>query len=98
MFHLPHLNLHDMLILRRLGLFRRLLHHKSRGHVLGCILGFLIMVLGCFTAKFTFWMPHLLWDVIGYTIHAIGAIPIIKHFDPLWAIVTLETIKDEIDH
>lgn len=76
-----------------LPFWSRLLHSKSRKPVVGFSVGVLIMVTGSAIAssvKHAEALPHLatvMVDTFGYLLHGIGSIPIIKHAEPVWALV-----------
>jgi len=66
---------------------RRLFHRKTRRHLFGVLLGVGIMTTGSYVAKHAGEI-HIMGDTLGYLIHGIGTVPILRHVEPLWTILT----------
>lgn len=90
---------HDVLEhfhLTSLPRWKRLAHPKTRRHLLGFLIGFAIMLCGSNTALHATTLsertgvPHLFIDCFGYFIHAVGGLPILRHFEPLFNILSPE--------
>lgn len=80
----------DLFALPRL---RRLFHVKTRKHVLCISIGLSICCIGsgmALNGAHQNWIPHVLWDCMSYMIHGIGSVPILRHFEPLWAVMIAE--------
>lgn len=79
--------------LRRLNLPRRVMHPKSRRHVVTVTMGIVVMVAGSSVAMNGHHyanlsgVPTLIFDVFGYFLHGVGAVPLIAHAEPFWAIL-----------
>lgn len=85
--------MHDVATILHLPLFARLMHHKARRPLFGFGLGCGIMLAGSAIAASVKHMDtlshltHVVVDTCGYLLHGIGAVPIVKHIEPVWAIV-----------
>jgi hypothetical protein len=88
-----HLHIHQ---LSRMPRVRRLLHPKTRRHLLGVSLGGTLMLTGSYLATHAHGvsevvpLPHVLIDTIAYFIHGVGSVPLIQHIEPLWAILAAD--------
>ena len=80
--------------IKGLGLLNRLCHHKVRKHTIGVGVGILIMFAGSMFAGMTHLVEntavYFFIEGMGHFIHAIGAIPIIKHIEVVWEVATTE--------
>lgn len=83
---LHHLHLRDA---RAIPKLRRLFHPKTLHHAHRVCLGVAVMLVGVVIAKteVASHAAHLMLDVIGYSIHGLGLIPIAKHVEPLWEVL-----------
>lgn len=85
--------LRDVASILHLPLLSRLFHRRSRRAVAGFGLGVTIMLTGSTIAASVKHMEdlphfvHIVVDSCGYLLHGIGAIPICKHWEPVWALV-----------
>ncbi len=80
---------HALIEVLHLPMWRRLIHQSARRHVLGFSLGWSLMLTGSHLALHpTDTIPRVLWDAIAYGVHGLGFIPLAKHAEPLWQIVT----------
>lgn len=85
--------LRDVVSVLHLPFFARLFHRKARRAIVGFSLGVMIMLTGSAIAasvKHMDTLPHfvhIVVDTCGYLLHGIGAIPICKHWEPVWALV-----------
>ena len=74
-------------------LIERLNHRNARRPLLVSLLGVVVMLCGCVVASskeelhHTCGGHHILWDAAGYFLHGVGAIPLLRYFEPLWAIL-----------
>lgn len=69
-----------------LGRVRRLFHVKVRRHTIGLAAGGGLMLIGSTLAIYGKGIPapHILIDGLAYFIHGIGAIPFIRHIEPIF--------------
>lgn len=86
---MPQHDLHELLLLLRQPFWRRMLHANTHRHVIGVGLGTTLMLLGSNLATHPIdAIPHFLWDAFAYGIHGVGFIPLSKHAEPLWAVLS----------
>ena len=84
---LRHPHLKDIL---HLPLFTRLTHKVTRRHVIAWLLGIVLMLLGSLVASLshhTEVLPPVVLEAIGNFLHAVGALPIIRHIEPKWLVL-----------
>lgn len=83
----------DVQVILHLPLVQRLTHKKSRRTVVSVSVGALLMLSGSTIAHEAKWFEgmigvhQLVVDVVGYFVHAVGAVPAIRYIDPLWTLV-----------
>lgn len=73
-----------------LPLVERLRHRASRRHIVGMGLAVVVMCSASTMAvngEVQHLLPHFAWDACAYFLHGLGAVPIMKHAEPLWAII-----------
>ncbi len=76
-----------------LPLIERVLHPKSRRPIIALSIGISAMLAGSFLAQSAKPLneacgaPHILVDTVGYFVHAVGAIPALRYFEPVWTIL-----------
>lgn len=70
----------------KLGRVRRLFHVKVRKHTIGLGIGGGLMLCGSTLAIYGHHVPapHVLIDGLAYFIHGIGAIPFVRHIEPIF--------------
>ncbi len=83
----------DVLSILHLPLLERLTHHKARRPMVVVGIGTGMMVAGSVIAAnreaLAEMLPihHLLFDTLGYFIHAAGALPALRYVEPLWLLL-----------
>lgn len=79
----------------------RLLHHKSHRTIGMMGLGITIMMTGSWIASereaisHVVGLHHLIFDSLGYFLHAAGAIPALRYVEPFWALLSGTAIAAE---
>ncbi len=80
----------ELMELRKLPRRLRLLRLTVHRHMIGLLLGFLLMAIGSYMSTHHETLaPHVwhwLWDCISYGLHGFGAIPIYGHTEALWEV------------
>lgn len=85
-------------LLRGKTFLEKLTHHKTRKHLSVIGVGVAMMATGSSIALHGVQigelsgLPHLLIDMTAYLIHGVGAIPIVKHVEPVYDIFVGEEI------
>ena len=77
--------------------FRRLFDRRARHILVAFLLGAAVMAIGSAIAGHPQWfnLPHLVVDVVGYFLHAVGAVPILRWIEPAWKV--LMVIEEEME-
>jgi hypothetical protein len=76
-----------------LPLWSRLTHPASHRPFAVVALGVGIMLVGSFIAANKEWfvihcgLHHLLFDTLGYFIHGVGSVPVLRYIEPVWSIL-----------
>jgi hypothetical protein len=80
-----HIDLH-WLHMMHLPRLHRPFSKRGRKHTIACSLGCMVMLAGSGLSvlHLDVVLPHVVWDMLAYFIHGCGAIPIVKHIEPLW--------------
>lgn len=80
----------ELLELRRLPRWCRAFRVTVHRHILGLVLGMLMMAVGSYMATHHETLaPHVwhwCWDCLAYGLHGFGAIPIYGHAESLWEV------------
>lgn len=81
----------DVQLIRHLPLLERLQQRASRQAIYFFLVGIMIMLFGVeialWSKDFESHWAHRIGDMVGYLIHAIGAIPCIRHVEPLFLVL-----------
>jgi len=86
-------NPHKYRALFRLPRLERLGHRLVRRHVVAFGAGAGLMIVGSALASHSHdqqLVPAPTWDAVAYLIHAVGAVPVLRHLDPIWTLLTRE--------
>lgn len=76
-----------------LPLVERLTHHKARRPLAVVGMGIALMVTGSGIAAHRMELSelipihHLLFDTLGYFLHACGAVPALRYVEPVWSLL-----------
>lgn len=72
--------------LRKLPLWQRIFHPKTKKHIVSLMLGVALMASGSAISlnHDIIPTPQICCDVVGYLIHGVGCVPFIHHIEPLW--------------
>lgn len=82
--------------LLHLPIWRRMIHAKARRTVGIMSLGIVVMLTGSLIASereligHAVGVHHLVFDTLGYFLHAAGAIPALRYVEPFWLLLTGE--------
>lgn len=80
-----HVHVKDVL---HLPFLDRLTHKKTRRHMFAVSFGIAVSLGGSYLACNHYHGCNIVvWDMLAYSIHGIGLIPICKHVEPLWMII-----------
>lgn len=80
----------NIISILHLPLIERILHSHARRTIIVIIGGVALMVCGTLTCNYReqignyINIPHLFIETVGCFIHAVGAIPALRYFEPIW--------------
>ena len=78
-----------MLKLSQCSICHRLFSWKSIKHMMGMSVGFFLCWLGAWIGRHeVFHMGGVPSEAVGAAVHGFGCVPLFKHVEPLWKIVT----------
>ncbi len=75
-----------------LPLIERLMHRSSRRPLIAIVLSIVIMIVASTVAHSKEWLSHhsylpaVFIDAMAYLAHGLGAIPIVRYAEPVWAL------------
>jgi hypothetical protein len=83
----------DIAGILHLSLIQRLTHAKSRRIMIATSSGIILMLGGTVMSQNADGIEHvagihgIFVDTAGYFIHGVGAVPLMRYFEPLWTLV-----------
>lgn len=73
-----------------LPLVKRLCHAKARRTVKAIGIGGIVMISASLMASYGHhqgYMPQPIWDAVAYFMHGVGGVPVVRYFEPAWALI-----------